>query len=179
MTTPQTQLFEWAVRIAFTGLLVSLAAYDWRYRRVPNGVVQPLLLGSVVLLILRLGWGYLSPAALAVAGGTWAACLILWWLHVFGGGDMKLVIAVIALAPELQLVYLLLAAVLGGLLLNLALGEGPSGLRRLAALLVTASQGALPTRAEITAAYEARGRPITFAFCLAGIVYLWLFWAGL
>ncbi|MCC7362069.1 MAG: prepilin peptidase [Anaerolineales bacterium] len=162
-----------------TTLLVGLAVYDWRHHRVPNWVVRPILVTGAASLLARLGLGQLGPAALAIAASTWAACLVLWWLRAFGGGDMKLVMALIALAPDLRLVYLLLAAVLGGLLLNLALGEGPSGLRRLAALLATASHGALPTRAEITAAYEARGRPISFAFCLAGIVYVWLVWAGL
>lgn len=172
------ETLQWVVRLGLTGLLAGLAIYDWRRRRVPNWAVQPLLLAGVVLLLARLGRGQVGLAALAWVGGTWAACLVLWWLRAFGGGDMKLVMALIALVPEAQLIYLLLAAALGGLLLNLAFGEGRVGLRRFAALLATASQGALPTRAEIAAAYRARGRPITFAFSLAGITYLWLFWAG-
>jgi prepilin peptidase CpaA len=170
---------DWVVRLALTVLLVGLGIYDWRYRRVSNWAVQPLLLVGVGLLLVRLASGQLGHGALAVAGSTWLACLALWWLRAFGGGDMKLVMGLIALAPDARLVYLLLAAALGGLLLNLVFGEGQSGLRRLAALLATASQGALPTRAEIEAAYQARGRPITFAFSLAGIVYVWLFGAGL
>jgi prepilin peptidase CpaA len=178
MTQMQHAWFEWVVRLALTFLLVSLAIYDKRYCRVPNWTVQPLLLVAVFLLLVRLGLGQLGSGGLVVAASTWAACLILWWLRAFGGGDMKLVMALIAFAPEARLVYLLLGAAFGGLLLNLILGEGRTGLRRLVALLATASQGALPTRAEIGTAYQARGRPITFAFCLAGIVYLWLYWAG-
>ncbi len=179
MTQVQSDALAWGVRMAMTIVLVGLAIFDWRHHRVPNWAVQPLLLAGVVLLLVRLWLGQFGPEALAVAGSTWAVCLVLWWLRAFGGGDMKLVMALIALAPDMLFIYMLLAAVLGGLLLNLALGEGPGGLRRLVSLLFTTSLVALPTRAEITAAYEARGRPITFAFCLAGIVYLWLFWAGL
>src|SRR5687767_7542938 len=122
------------VRLAVTILLVGLAIYDWRYHRVPHGAVQPLLVGGVVILLVRLALGQIGPGALAVAGSTWVACLNLWWLRAFGGGDMKLVMALVALAPEMSLVYLLLAAVLVGLLLNLLLAEGRTGLRRLAAL---------------------------------------------
>lgn len=178
MTEIQSEIFRWVVRLFLTGLLTGLAVYDWRHHRAPNWAVQPLFMAGAALLLARLVRGQLGPEALAVAGSTWAVCLVLWWLRAFGGGDMKLVMALIALAPEARLIYLLLAAALGGLLLNLAFGEGRVGLRRFAALLVTASQGALPTRAEIATAYQTRGRPITFAFSLAGIMYLWLFWAG-
>src|SRR5688572_18416285 len=135
MTKIQNDALHWGMRLALTILLVSLATWDVRYRRVPNSVVQPLLVAGVAILLVRLVLGKIGPGALVVAGGTWAVCLVLWWLRAFGGGDIKLVMALIALAPEMRFVYLLLAAALGGLLLNLVLGEGRTGLRRLAALL--------------------------------------------
>ena len=178
MTVIQNDTIRLVTRLAMTLLLVSLAAYDVRYHRVPNRVVRLLLLAGVGITLVRLWLGRLGPQAFAIMGFTWAACIVLWWLHAFGGGDMKLVMALITLAPDMRLIYLMLGAALGGLLLILIIDQGRPGFRRLAALLAAASQGVLPDRAEISTAYQSRGRPITFAFCLAGVVYIWFFWVG-
>ena len=89
---------------------------------------------------------------------------------------MKLMMALIAFFPDMQLVYLSLGAALAGLLLILAVTERRAGLRRLVALLMMASQGSLPGRAEIAEAYRRRGQPITFVFSLAATAYLWFYW---
>lgn len=178
MTETQTDAVRLTVRLAMTFLLLSLAVYDVRCRRVPNSIVQPLLIVSAVGALARLWQGLLGLEGAAIISLAWTACIVLCWLHAFGGGDMKLVMALIALAPDVRLIYLMLGGALSGLLLVLIVGEGRQGIQRLAALLATASQGLLPDRAEVSAAYHSRGRPITFAFCLAGVVYLWFFWIG-
>jgi prepilin peptidase CpaA len=165
------------IRLAASIELLALADYDLRHKRVPNCVVQPLLIAGAVVMALRLGLNAVGWGDLALVGMTWATCAVLWWLHAFGGGDMKLVMALVALFPDIQLIYLLLGAVLTGLLLVLLASEGRAGLRRLTMLLTMASQGVLPQRAEISAAYRSRGQPITFAVSLGAVVYLWLFWA--
>lgn len=173
----QNDALRLVIRLVMTVLLLGLAIFDIRTRRVPNLVVIPLLLVGVGVTLVRLWLGHVSPDSIWVLALTVVTCVILWRLHVFGGGDVKLIVALIALAPDMWLVYLLLGGTLAGLLLVLVVGDGRAGIRRLAALFVTATQGVLPDRAEISVAYHLRGRPITFAFCLAGVMYVWLFWA--
>jgi prepilin peptidase CpaA len=172
----QNDAFRLIIRLVMTVLLLRLAIYDIHTRRVPNLVVIPLLLVGGGVTLVRLWLGHVSPESIWVLALTVVACLILWRFHAFGGGDVKLIVALIALAPDMQLVYLLLGGTLGGLFLVLAVGDGRQGIRRMMALLANAGHGVLPDRAEIMAAYQSRGRPITFAFCLAAVAYLWIFW---
>lgn len=172
----QDDALRLTTRLVMTALLLGLAIYDIRTRRVPNIVVVPLLLVGAGMTLVRLWLGLLSPESIWIMSLTVVACGVLWRLHAFGGGDVKLIVALIALAPDMQLVYLLLGGTLGGLLLVLAVGDGRQGVRRLAALLANASHGVLPDQVEIRTAYQSRGRPITFAFCLSAVAYLWLFW---
>ncbi len=165
-----------AAAIALTIVLLGLAIHDQLTTKVPNRVVRPLLVACLVIAALRLGLGQVGLGEAALIATTWVTCTALAWLSVFGHGDMKIVIALVALFPEMRLIYLLLAASLAGQLLVLVLSEGRVGLRRLALLLMAASQGMLPSRAEISEAYESRGRPVTFVFSLAGIAYMWLYW---
>jgi Flp pilus assembly protein protease CpaA len=175
LTDPRT--VNTLIRLGASIALLALAGYDLRHKRVPNCIVQPLLIASAVVLALRLGLNAAGWGDLALVGMTWATCAVLWWLRVFGGGDMKLVMALAALFPDIQLIYLLLGAALIGLLLVLVIGDRRAGLQRLAAIIVMAGHGVLPQRAEISAAYRSRGQPITFALSLGAVLYLWLFWA--
>lgn len=70
-------------------LVVALAAYDLRARRLPNGATLPLLLAGVLLGL---------PGAIE----TWLGCLLLysgWRVGALGGGDAKLWMALLWLAP--------------------------------------------------------------------------------
>jgi Flp pilus assembly protein protease CpaA len=70
-------------------LVLCLAAYDARTRRVPNGVTLPLLTTGLVLHFPGL------PI-------TWLACLFLflaWRSGALGGGDAKLWMALLWLVP--------------------------------------------------------------------------------
>lgn len=166
------------VRLVLSTLLLALTVYDLRHKRVPNAIMHPALLIAWAVLGVRAVLGQVGWGEAGIALGTGVVCLGLWWLRAFGGGDMKLVMALVALFPDARLVYLMLATVLVGLLVTLAVWDGRAGLRRLAALLATASQGALPGRAEIASAYQSRGRPLTFAFSLGALLYIWLIWPG-
>ena len=177
MLAIQDDALRLTIRLVMTALLLGLAVYDIRTRRVPNIVVVPLLLVGAGVTLSRLWQGQLSQENIWILSLAVVACGISWRLRAFGGGDVKLIVAMVALAPDMRLVYLLLGGTLGGLLLVLAVGDGRQGIRRLMALLANAGHGVLPDRAEIMAAYQSRGRPITFAFCLASVAYLWLFWA--
>jgi Flp pilus assembly protein protease CpaA len=70
-------------------LVVSLALYDFRTRRVPNWATLPLLAAGLVRHF---------PGGLE----TWLGCLLLfsaWHFGVLGGGDAKLWMALLWLVP--------------------------------------------------------------------------------
>ncbi|MCC6190622.1 MAG: prepilin peptidase [Anaerolineales bacterium] len=171
-------MFSCGTRLALSVLLVSLAAYDLRNKRIPNAVMRPAVIAGWLVLVARLALSQVSWEQVGLATLTSAICLALWWIRAFGGGDTKLLIALVALFPDARFVYAMMIAVLLGSLLALIVWDGRAGLRRLAALFVTASRGAWPDRAEVAAAYQKRGRPITFAFSLGAVLYIWLVWPG-
>jgi Flp pilus assembly protein protease CpaA len=78
------------VELLLLTLAVCLAAYDYRTQRVPNGVTLPLLLTGLALHF---------PGV----PETWLGCLLLysaWRCEVLGGGDAKLWMAMLWLAPS-------------------------------------------------------------------------------
>jgi len=83
-------------------LAIFLAIYDFRTRRVPNWATLPLFITGLVLHF---------PGV----PGTWLGCLLLfsaWHFGVLGGGDAKLWMALLWLAPfELAQPALLVMAV--------------------------------------------------------------------
>jgi len=171
-------VLSYGARLALSVLLVSLAAYDLRHKRIPNAVMRPAVIAGWLVLVARLALGQVGWEQVGLATLTAAICLALWWIRAFGGGDTKLVVALVALFPDARFVYAMLSAVLLGAILALVVWDGRAGLRRLAALFVTASQGSWPGRAEVAVAYQTRGRPITFALSLGAILYIWLVWPG-
>lgn len=163
-----------AARLTLAAVLVGLGLYDLWRARVPNVIVLPLLIATVPLTAVRLWEGTLDVGGLALLAGAWLISWVLWVLRVFGGGDTKLMMALLGLFPNEQMALTLLLSLLAGLLLVLISSEGRAGLRRLGALFFTAAHGLLPTREEIQAAYLARGRRITWVIALAGLAYLWI-----
>lgn len=178
MSTEAATLLSVGTRFAVTGVLLALAVQDLRHKRLPNALMRPAVIAGWILLLARLVLGQVMGTQVAVTALTAIVCLGLWWLHAFGGGDMKLVMALVALFPDHRLIYVLLAAGLLGSLLALVIWEGQVGLQRLSALFVTVSRGVWPGRSEVAAAYRRRGRPITFAFSMGAVVYVWLVWPG-
>lgn len=108
-------------------LLLAAAAFDWRQRRIPNGLV---LLGLAHAgLVQTLAPSGLHPASWShpglpgVASGLWAAalmlavCMPLWKFGALGAGDAKwLTVTAAHAAPALVPLILLATALAGGAL---------------------------------------------------------------
>lgn len=173
MTNP---LIFWIIRVGLSLLLGGLALYDMCRGRVPNWVVLPLLVVAGLLTIGRLVAGELSLNLIGWVAAVWIGSFIAWRFRVFGGGDVKLVMALVGLFPEQGMLLSILISLLIGLSVGLIRRDGLSGLRRQVALLFLATQGQLPTPAEVAESYEARALRITWAISLGGIIYLWFLW---
>jgi Flp pilus assembly protein protease CpaA len=106
---------------------------------------------------------------------TWGVCFALWSFRAFGGGDMKLAMALIGLFPNERMLITLLSVVLFGLIVVLLRRDGHVSLRRLWVLFFTALNGTLPTRHEVATAYKTRPSRVTFVISLAGVTYIWFF----
>jgi Flp pilus assembly protein protease CpaA len=172
MTNP---VFILALRIGLSILLIALAICDLRRGRVPNWIVWPLMVAAILLTILRLAGESLSLNQIGLIVVVWIACFVAWQWHVFGGGDMKLMIALMTLFPEIGMLLMILLSLLVGLIAALLWRDGMKGLRRQMAILFLAAQGQLPSQTEISEAYALRSIRITFALSLGGLIYLWLF----
>ncbi len=161
-------------RLGLSVVLVALGICDLFRARVPNLVVMPFLLAAIPLNVIRLANGELAVGDMGLIITTSAVCWFLWWVHAFGGGDMKLVMVLIGLFPTGQMLTTLVMVLLIGQIGILLGRDGVQGLRQLGGLAFTTSHRSLPTRAEIRTAYRTRRTPITFLISLAGLVYLWL-----
>jgi Flp pilus assembly protein protease CpaA len=165
------------IRVGLSAVLVGLALYDLRFSRVPNPVVMPLLLAVLPITVTRLVTNELGWGRAAIVLITWLVCFSLWWLHVIGGGDAKLVMALIGTFPDNRLLLAILLSLLVGSTATLLIGRGRADLRRTSAILVTALAGhALPTREEIGEAYQKRSSPATVWISAGGLLYLWWIW---
>ena len=197
---------EWTVawKVVLSMLLIVVAAWDLKTKRVPHLVAWPLLLaatatrvweGSLVLLFLLMGlilvevlpqvwrgpglvllvggaqWGgeVLNDPATQLVALWWGVVYVLWTLHVLGGGDVRVFMALVALFPHPGMV----AALWGGVLLVslawlvvihrrhawiplLQAGRGISG-------------GRYPSREDL----KEQGRPTTPGLVLGALAYLW------
>lgn len=106
-------------------VVIAAGAFDIRSRRIPNW----LTIGGVVLGVGINGFLYGLPGFLLAAKGMGLALLIyvpLFLIHGMGGGDVKLMAAVGALAgPFPWLVIFIITSLLGGVCgLGLALAKG-------------------------------------------------------
>lgn len=112
--------------------------------------------------------------ALLFVLGAWGFCFALWELHILGGGDVKLLMGILALFPSANfVVFLSLAVLILSLPLLLVrlrgkkLRDFPQALRK------RLSAGSLfPTQREL----EEEGRPYAWTFCVPGVIYLWFLW---
>jgi prepilin peptidase CpaA len=106
-----------AQRALFTGGALGIAGiasvHDVRSRRIPNFVTAPALLAGLMFHFSAGGWAECSTAALAglIAGGLF---FLLHCAGGMGGGDVKLMAAVCAIAGLPQLQLMLVATVTAG-----------------------------------------------------------------
>lgn len=176
---PQMVESTGVVRIGFSIVLVGLAALDGWRRRVPNAVVLPMLAASLPLNLLRWLAGDLLPVQALLMLAVWTAGLVAWHWHIFGAGDVKLAMALVAWFPDSRLSVALLTTLVAGLPVLLWVRDGRAGFDRLVALAAAAWRGQVPTPEDVCFATARRGRaPATFLISLGGLIYLW-WWAPL
>jgi prepilin signal peptidase PulO-like enzyme (type II secretory pathway) len=197
-----TRVWSWADRISLTALTVSalgvvgltviqpwtwergamaLAALvavwagvlDLRTARVPNALTLPLMGLGLGTSLVRVGWGALPWTVLGVVALAWVACVLVWGLRLFGGGDVKLSMGLLALAPSLEHIVALSLALTIGLGLYLTLDRRSGRWCQVGAIVTTATLGrALPDRAEIEQAYRTRATPVAPWIAIGYIAYL-------
>lgn len=78
--------------------LVAVAYFDLRYMRIPNALVL-LAIALFVCTAPLLGWSELGARLLA-AGLVFAVGFTLFALNMFGGGDVKMLAAVLLFVPS-------------------------------------------------------------------------------
>lgn len=165
------------VRVGLSIVLIGLAIIDLYRARVPNLVMLPLLLAVVPLTAAHLMINGMSWGQMVLIVVTWAACLWLWRMRAIGGGDAKLVMALIGILPDSRLLLAILLGLLVGSTATLIVRHGRTGLRRTNTILVTMlSRCMLPMREEIREAYYRRSSPAVAWISAGGLLYLWWIW---
>lgn len=165
---------EMFVRIGLSLILISLALYDLKWKRVPNVVVLPLLLATIPLAISRILVGAVSWGQIGLIGLAWVVCFVMQVTRMLGGGDAKLAMALVGIFPAPELVNLLLVVFLLGHLLALLSRDRWSRIQRLKGILLSVFIfQQLPTRDEIRAVALANPTPVTYLISLAGLIYMW------
>jgi Flp pilus assembly protein protease CpaA len=193
------------LKIVLSVLLVFVAVWDLRTKRVPHLIAWPLLLiavaartwqGSWILLPLFVGLVLVEllpqvwrgPGIVLIVGSVqwgaqilndpvaqfvalwWGVAYALWTLHVLGGGDTRVFMALVALFPDTALV----AALWGGLALVSVAWLLVLYRRSAWSLLAQAGQsisgGRYPSREDLAE----QGKPSTPGLVLGVLVYLWV-----
>jgi Flp pilus assembly protein protease CpaA len=166
---------ELVIRVGISVILIGLALYDLKRCLVPNLVVMPLLVTVIPLNTARFAAGTIALGHIGLIALAWAVCLFLWAMRVFGGGDVKLAMALIGMFPEIRLVNILVGVLVIGHFAILLNRDGWTGFRQLKAIILDALvTRKLPTPAEIQAAALAQRSPVTYLISGAGLIYLWL-----
>jgi len=93
-------------RVALTTYLVLAAVWDLRTRRVPNWLTLPLLAGVLAWRLAQLDFAFVPYCC---------ACLGAWLVNSLGGGDVKLLMVLFGLFPQVELFYLLLIVASAGI----------------------------------------------------------------
>jgi Flp pilus assembly protein protease CpaA len=156
-------------------LLAQVAGWtDLRLQRVPNGLTVPGMILGLAVTGVRLAQGELGWGAVGMVALIWLGCLAVWGLRLFGGGDVKLMMALAAVAPDLDLVLAVAVALGVGLAVYLTLDARSGRWQRVAALIVTLGAGrALPSRAEVGESYRRRATPAAPWIACGMLLYGW------
>lgn len=152
---------------------------DLRTRRVPNVLTILLLVLGLAVTAVRLGLGELGWSTVVFVLAAWVGCLAIWALRLFGGGDIKLLMGLLALAPDLNLVLALALALVLGLAVYLTYDQRSGRWRNVVAIIFAASVGRTPpSRDDVAEAYQRRNSPAAPWIALGFVGYC-LGWAGL
>lgn len=150
---------SWMVPVLLLALvLAELVPEFWR---VPT-VVALGGLGQTV------AWTLDDPAAQLIAL-WWAILYILWTLHILGGADARVFMAMVALFPDLALV----AALWGGFLVAGFVWLAVIYRRHAWLPLVQAGQNLSGARFPTLEELKEQGRPTTPGLALGALAYLW------
>lgn len=221
---------EWlplAVKVVLTLWFATVAVWDRLMRRVPNGLVLPVMFGAlawqffgwlrgasrgvlvawtltVLLLCIvvglmalaeRFGWQrsrlnrFAIAVLLVVAAGqflswvgrapsevifvlvSWFVLFMMWRVHIFGGGDTKLLMALFALFPTIRFFILFALVKLIVSIPLLVLKYVRQGIPNLLPSTRHRIQlsGALPTAEKL----QTQGQPNCWTLVLPGVIYLW------
>jgi len=157
------------VKAACSAWMIVVSAWDARERRIPNALTLPAMLialGWQVYLLIAQGAGGLWSALIA-----WLILFLLWQAHVIGGGDAKVLMALVAMFPTLQfllLFSLVKLVVTIPLLVKKYWGQRPADLLGQARERVSSAR-ILPDEQEL----QTLGQSNCWTYCLPGIIYLW------
>jgi Flp pilus assembly protein protease CpaA len=151
----------WALSLLLSGMvLVEGVAHAWRLP----------MIGLLVTGIQLSGFLWGADPTIGFTAGWWVVAYGLWAVHVLGGADARLFMAMVALFPRPALV----AALSGGLLLVsltwLVLVRRDGALASLLEAKGRMLRGRFPSRQEL----EESGRPTTPGLALGGLIYMWL-----
>ena len=111
-----TPSFDQVIVLLFAGLVLSAAVSDVRSLTIPNRVTAAVaLLYPAYVLAAPLPVDWLN--ALVVAGATLAVCFFMFTRGWLGGGDGKLIAALMLwAAPDHAMAFIMITTVAGGLL---------------------------------------------------------------
>lgn len=113
--------------LACVGLLLYAAVHDVIARTIPDLIPAAILVAALVLNLMS-GSVLLPLAAMAAVA---AVMLLLYWLRLMGGGDVKLLVAIAFLLPPADIPPAIAAiAIAGGLLALMFLALRPRLRRR-------------------------------------------------
>jgi Flp pilus assembly protein protease CpaA len=153
------------VRLAITVWLCSVAILDWRTGLIPNWLTLPVAVIAGGLRAYQGTWSFLI---------AWVLVYLMWRVNVMGGGDAKLLMGLFALFPSYDFVIVFAVSVLAvsiPLIIIKHWGKTSSELVQGIANRL-GRRNVLPTQEEL----KDQGRRYAWTFCLAGVVYAWLFW---
>lgn len=158
-------------KIVVTLWLGVVSIWDLRERRIPNGLVMPVMLAALC-------WRIYASAAhrtldIAFVLIAWVIVFLLWQIGVWGGGDAKLLMGLLAMFPTQSFLLLFCLCVLAVTLPLLLAKIAVSLWRRF-------KQGAPSSGEERESIWPSRdrlrnkGRAYAWAFALPGVIYVWL-----
>ncbi len=185
------------LKLAITVWLVIVALWDRRTGRIPNKLTFPVMLvaggyrlaQTLYLLLSReitfLGsrkWEWLSPgeallppmASPLFVWIAWFIIFLLWSVNIVGGGDAKMLMGLFAIFPTLEFTFAFACLILliGVPWLVLARWGTRAGTLVQSLYVRLLTLGLLPSAKELA---ERKGS-YAWLFCLAAVIYAWLFW---
>ena len=166
---PSLSLWPFIFKVFITGWLVLVSIIDRRRRRVPNVLTLPFMFGFFLWQLYFSITNRSNTILFVVA--AWAVLFGLWRLCILGGGDTKLLMALLAIFPTTQFLILLsLVKLIVSVPLLIAKYVRGGGLQALQNARDRLAGGQFFPRQE---ELMSEGRPHCWSYALPGVIYLW------